>query len=271
MDQDKEDPRYFQSYSTSGIHEEMIKDSVRTKGYRQAMLGNKNLFRDKIVLDVGCGTGILSLFAADAGAKHVYAIDNSNVIDIATKIIENNNYSSKITLIKSRVEDAELPVASVDIIVSEWMGYCLLYESMLESVIFARDKWLVIFFLILAPKGLMFPDVASLFIAGIEDEDFRDQKVDWWVNVYGYNMSPMREIAISEPVVDVVQKDALVTAEGLVKRIDLSTVTAEDVRTLETDLTLCCKRQDFIHAMILFFNVQFTRCHKPIVISTSLY
>ena len=47
-----------------GIHEEMLKDSVRTRSYQQAIMGNAFLFKDKLVLDVGCGTGILSLFAA---------------------------------------------------------------------------------------------------------------------------------------------------------------------------------------------------------------
>lgn len=57
----------------------MLKDESRTKTYMNAILKNKHLFKDKIVLDVGCGTGILSIFAAKAGAKHVYAVDNSDI------------------------------------------------------------------------------------------------------------------------------------------------------------------------------------------------
>ena len=49
----------------------MLKDEVRTLTYRNSMYHNKHLFKDKVVLDVGCGTGILSMFAAKAGAKHV--------------------------------------------------------------------------------------------------------------------------------------------------------------------------------------------------------
>ena len=54
----------------------MLKDEVRTLTYRNAMYHNKHLFRGKVVLDVGCGTGILSMFAVKAGAKHVYGVQN---------------------------------------------------------------------------------------------------------------------------------------------------------------------------------------------------
>jgi len=53
-----------------------------------------------------------------------------------------NGLSDKITIIKAKVEEATLPVDNVDIIISEWMGYFLLYESMLDTVLYARDKWL---------------------------------------------------------------------------------------------------------------------------------
>lgn len=58
----------------TGIHEEMLKDEVRTLTYRKSMWDNKHLFKDKVVLDVGCGTGILSMFAAKAGAKQVIGV-----------------------------------------------------------------------------------------------------------------------------------------------------------------------------------------------------
>jgi protein arginine N-methyltransferase 1 len=68
------------------------------------------------------------------------------------------------------MEDVELPVKQVDIIISEWMGYFLLYESMLDTVLVARDRYL-------APGGLIFPDQATLYVAGLEDADYKDEKI----------------------------------------------------------------------------------------------
>jgi type I protein arginine methyltransferase len=131
---------YFNSYAHFSIHEEMIKDKVRTGCYRLAMLSNPHLFQNKVVLDIGCGTGILSLFAVKAGAAHVYAIECSEIIHVAEKIVLENHLEHKITFIKGKAEEISLPVDKVDIIISEWMGYMLLYESMLDTVIYMRDK-----------------------------------------------------------------------------------------------------------------------------------
>ena len=81
----------------------------------------KSLLRRPVNADVGCGTGILSLFAARAGAKKVYAVECSNIVDQARMIVERNGYSEVIEVIRGKMEDIELPVLKVDIIVSEWM------------------------------------------------------------------------------------------------------------------------------------------------------
>jgi len=251
---------YFDSYAHFGIHEEMLKDEVRTMTYRNSMYNNKHLFKDKIVLDVGCGTGILSMFAKKSGAKHVYGIDMSSIIDHAKEIVKANGFENDITLIKGKVEEVTLPVEKVDIIISEWMGYCLLYESMLDTVIWARDKWL-------AEGGLLFPDKASLYICAIEDKEYKDEKINWWDSVYGFDMSAIRDVALSEPLVDVVEPKQVVSDSCLVKEFDLNTVTVEQL-SFDAPWEIHCRRNDYVHAFVTYFTVEFSACHKRTGFST---
>ncbi|KAI3744095.1 hypothetical protein L1987_57170 [Smallanthus sonchifolius] len=134
------DKAYFQSYSHVGIHEEMIKDRVRTETYKTAILQHQSHIEGKVVVDVGCGTGILSIFCAQAGAKRVYAVDASEIA----------------------LQDVQID-EEVDVIISEWMGYMLLYESMLGSVIIARDRWLRLGGLILPSNAVVYL-ISLLFI-----------------------------------------------------------------------------------------------------------
>ena len=75
----------------------MLKDTVRTDGYRDFIYNNKHLFAGKVVLDVGCGTGILSMFCAKAGAKAVIAVDNSGIIYKAKENVVGNGLGDIIT------------------------------------------------------------------------------------------------------------------------------------------------------------------------------
>ncbi|KAG7214916.1 hypothetical protein INR49_005191, partial [Caranx melampygus] len=242
---------YFDSYAHFGIHEEMLKDEVRTLTYRNSMYHNKHVFKDKIVLDVGSGTGILSMFAAKAGAKHVYGIECSSISEYSERIIKSNHLDSVITIFRGKVEEVELPVEKVDIIISEWMGYCLFYESMLNTVIFARDKWL-------KPGGLMFPDRASLYVVAIEDRQYKDFKIHWWENVYGFDMTCIRNVAMKEPLVDVVDPK---------QEVDIYTVKTEDL-SFTSAFCLQIQRNDYIHALVTYFNIEFTKCHKKTGFST---
>jgi len=252
---------YFDSYAHFGIHEEMLKDEVRTLTYRNSIWHNKHLFKGKVVLDVGCGTGILSMFAAKAGASKVIGVDMSGIVESAKKIIEANGLSDKIEIIRGKVEEITLPVEKVDVIISEWMGYCLFYESMLDTVIYARDKWL-------APGGLMFPDKATLYVCAIEDRQYKDDKINWWDDVYGFDMSAIRKVALTEPLVDVVDRNQVVSNNCLVREIDIQTITKEDI-PFESPFHLTVRRNDYVQALVTFFNIEFTHCHKRVGFSTA--
>ena len=254
---------YFGSYSSFHIHEEMLKDTVRTRSYQRAIQDNPEDFKDKIVMDIGAGTGILSIFAAKAGAKHVYAIEYAEIAIFAKEIIKQNGLEDKITVIKGKMEEIELPVDKVDIIISEWMGYFLLYESMLDSVLYARDKYL-------RKGGKMLPDRAELYIAALEDSVYKEQKKSFWNDVYGVNMSCLTPTVMREPLVDQVDSNMIMSSESKILSLDLVNCKKEDVEfTAKYELRMLYN--DRVHGLIAWFDTPFSNLTRPVMLSTSPY
>jgi predicted RNA methylase len=121
------------------IHEEMIADTVRTEAFRKAI---HEMVSRRVVIDVGAGTGILSIYAVEAGAKHVYAIEASNIVKVCRDRIHSRGLQNQIEIMHSRAEDVTWLQHQADVIVSEWIGYFLLFERMLPSVLAIRDRHL---------------------------------------------------------------------------------------------------------------------------------
>ena len=160
--------QYFTAYDDVSVHRLMVRDAARTEAYRRAVLENSHLFKDKVVMDVGAGTGVLSLFAKQAGAKKVYAVEASGMTAVLKEIVELNDEEGVIEVVEGRAEEVDIGNAKVDIMISEWMGFYLLHESMLDSVILARDKHL-------DEDGIMFPSHATIYAAPVQ--------MDEWVQV----------------------------------------------------------------------------------------
>ncbi|XP_012269948.2 protein arginine N-methyltransferase 3 isoform X2 [Athalia rosae] len=216
------DEGYFNTYSHFAIHHEMLTDKVRTESYRDALLTNSNMFNNCVMLDVGCGTGILSMFAAKSGCRQVISVDQSDIIYHAMDIVRENNLADVITLKKGRLEDIDLPVDKVDAIVSEWMGYFLLFEGMLDTIIFARDNYLV-------PGGKLLPNLCNISIVGSGDTNRYIDLVDYWSNVYGFKMSCMKPEVVREPSIEVSHVQDLITNACELQSFDLYKVTTECV------------------------------------------
>ncbi|KAI7863208.1 S-adenosyl-L-methionine-dependent methyltransferase [Spinellus fusiger] len=152
------DVQYFGYYAMLQHQQNMLQDTVRTSTYQSAILVNRSkCFQDKLVMDVGAGSGILSFFAAQAGAKTVYAVEASEMANKMKKLVEsagkngkNAFLKDKIQVINAKIEEPGLPIPQVDTIVSEPIGVLLFHERMLESYIHARDHYL-------KPGGAMFP------------------------------------------------------------------------------------------------------------------
>lgn len=244
------DQGYFESYSFNSIHETMLKDKVRTDAYRDFIYDNKSIFQGKTVLDVGCGTGILSMFCAKAGAKSVIAVDNSDIVSAAREIIKANKLDDKILCLKGKIEEVQLPVNNVDIIVSEWMGYCLLYESMLDSVIYARDKYL-------APGGLMVPSHATLEVGILADSDVRETHIDFWNDVYGFDMRSMVARTREECLIKSIESTDISGKGTTFRAFDLHTTTVQDL-DFEADFTTESRPESVkLDGFVIWFDIFF--------------
>ncbi|KAK3315249.1 S-adenosyl-L-methionine-dependent methyltransferase [Apodospora peruviana] len=214
---------YFESYAHNDIHEVMLKDAVRTDAYRDFIYNNKDLFAGKVVLDIGCGTGILSMFCAKAGAKQVIAVDNSDIINKARENIFNNGLDKTITLLKGKMEEVILPVKQVDIIVSEWMGYALLYEAMMPSVIYARDRYLD------PVNGLLVPSHANIWLAPVSDQEYLADHITYWRDVYGFDMKAMQDGIFADARPQISPARTVCGTPSAFRFLDLHTIKAEDL------------------------------------------
>lgn len=192
------------------------------------------------------------MFCARAGAKLVIAVDKS---DIMTKAIENifhNGLQDKITCIKGAMEEVVLPVDQVDIIVSEWMGYFLLYEAMLPSVLYARDKYL-------KPDGLMVPSSMSMWVAPVADEEFVSDHVSFWRDVYGFDMKTMQEGIYDEARVEVMPAKSVCGTPFPFKTLDLYKVTKADLSFKVKWETVLQRNIDQLDGLLIWFDNFFAR------------
>jgi type I protein arginine methyltransferase len=259
---------YFCSYAQLYHQKQMLADHNRMAAYHSAILGNQDVFRDKVVMDIGTGSGILAVWAAQAGARRVYAIEYTDMAQHARQVMKANGVDHIVTVIQGAVEDVVLPVEAdnlevvpsdvdgsqlcVDIIVSEWMGYFLLRESMLDSIIRARDKFLK------PATGLMFPSHTTMYLAPISDEEERklacneyaSAMSDWQDfqhttnTVYGVDMSVLehefdreqKEYYLLSSRWTELHSDAILSDPQIIKEYDMMTCTLEDARgVLESD------------------------------------
>ena len=151
-------------YAEFEVHRTMIRDRVRTEAFRRAI--NSVVRPGDIVLDVGAGSGILSVFAARAGAAAVYAVERTSIAVLAEQLAAANQVAETVTVIHGEVMDIELP-EHVDVIVSEWLGGFGIDEGMLAPVIAARDRWL-------KPSGVMIPRTVTAWTALVHDRYLAD-------------------------------------------------------------------------------------------------
>ena len=203
------------------------------------------------------------MFCAKAGAKKVLAVDNSAIIEKARQNVAENGLSDKITCIFGRMEDVKLPVDEVDIIISEWMGYCLLYEAMLPSVLWARDRYL-------KPDGLLVPGVATIWAAPVSDEEYITDHVSFWKDVYGFSMNTMQEGIYDEALVETMPENAVCGTPFPLAQLQLHDVRTEDLNFTSKWSTTLTRDIGNLDGFLVWFDIFFTSSKNEAVSPISL-
>lgn len=244
--------------------EVILKDNNVLDVYYDVIRQNAHLFKNKTVLDLHCGLGLLSLFCAKfGGAKHIYAVDETNIVEQSRKIAEDNNFEDKITFYQGKVEEIKLPVDKVDIIICQSaFGPCLFHKSKVADVIYARDRWL-------APKGLIFPDQAVLYLDAIADKEMFEEKVAYFEDVEGFDMSCVKSIVSQNAIQDICYANTMLNEEpAVLRKVDLFKLQKQDLSfTVPFDIHFT--ESDYCYGFVAHFDVIFTKSHKTYTISTS--
>eukprot|EP00672_Neobodo_designis_P013774 CAMPEP_0174854828 /NCGR_PEP_ID=MMETSP1114-20130205/31972_1 /TAXON_ID=312471 /ORGANISM="Neobodo designis, Strain CCAP 1951/1" /LENGTH=357 /DNA_ID=CAMNT_0016089539 /DNA_START=37 /DNA_END=1107 /DNA_ORIENTATION=- len=243
--------QYFDSYGTDvRVTKAMLNDKPRMAFYRDAI--NAANVKGKVVVDVGAGTGILSLLAARAGARRVIAIEASVMATTMRHIVhaQGGKYADVIRVVEAAAETVSRrsleeaghlePGDRVDFVVSEWMGFYLLHENMLPSVIRVRDA--------LAWRGVdgdadqtpqMIPSRAVIHAAPVDLGPMLEEEC-WrhWRDVEGFDMSAlarMEEAVLlsANPCVHVLPPACVLHEPFVVRDLDLDTVSVADLAHIE--------------------------------------
>ena len=174
-------------YSISG-HASMLRDRVRMAAYEEALW--RSVRPGCVVLDLGAGTGILSLLACRCGARRVYAVEPADIIQVAREIAAANGLTDRIVFHQEYSTKLSLPEPA-DVIIADLRGVLPLFQHNLPALADARRRHLL-------AGGVLIPRRDVLWAAVVEcPEVYRRHVTVWNENAGGFNFDAARRLAVN--------------------------------------------------------------------------
>ena len=210
-------------------HGRMLADSARVQGFAQAIAAVVR--PGDVVADIGCGTGILSLLACRAGARHVYAIEVGPIGRMAERVVSRNGLADRITIIKGLSTEVRLP-EKVDVIISETVGNAAFDEGILGFLADARERFL-------APGGRVVPRALTLRVVPVRDAPLHERIVGAWEHtVVGFDLSPVLEFAAQQLHFVTLKREQVAAESQCVASVDLARGAAQPFIAGELEIEL---------------------------------
>ncbi len=177
-------PMFFGGFGRVDVHRRMLQDAVRVDTYAAAI--QAAVKPGMVVVDAGTGSGVLAVMAAKAGAT-VYAIDNTDVLDIAKEVVAASGVADKVTLIRGDFSTVEIPQPA-DIVITETFGALALAEGAARDLQAGCERWL-------KPGGRVLPGTVDLWFAPIGSQDVFARSVEVFDIKHGVDLRPLRRLA----------------------------------------------------------------------------
>ncbi|HLW97196.1 MAG TPA: 50S ribosomal protein L11 methyltransferase [Candidatus Acidoferrales bacterium] len=228
-------------YSLEG-YADMLADKVRHNAMCRAM--RQIVKPGSVVLEIGTGPGFFAILACQAGASRVFAIESSDVIQVAREIAVANNFSDRIVFFEGFSTKVTLP-ERVDIVFSDLRGILPLFAQNIPSIIDARERFL-------KPQGVLSPRKDTILVAVVDLPKVYSRMVDSWEqSAPEQNLSPARRRAVNCMKRARATPDQLLSEPRLWVTLDYSTIASPDARG-EVQWTV--KRSGTGHGLLAWFD-----------------
>lgn len=222
----------------------MLTDQVRTDTYRKAIL--QSVKSGDVVVDLGCGSGVLTFFACQAGARKVFAIESEEVIEMAKQVCRQNGFQDRVVFLNDLSYCVELPERA-DVLLTETMGTFGLDEGLLGSMIDGRIRFL-------KERGTLIPQSLELFMVPVELPGFYQHMVDFWASGrYGVDFSPVRRFAANNFHPLKLDEETFLSNPLSLVRIPFSTAVTSD---MESEVSFYATRRGRMHGLAGWFAVE---------------
>jgi len=234
-------PRTPGLFSSLNVQKNMLQDKVRNRAFKEAIF--RNVKKGDVVIDLGTGTGILAIWAAQAGARKVYAIEETDVADVAEAVIKDNGFQDIITVLNANSSEVTLPEPA-DVLIAELVGHFLFEEGIVEAIAGVREA-------MLKPGARIIPTAGSVYVAPAElNGEFNE--VSFWDSWEDPTLSAVRRIAANSAYVETVSSNAFVAPPSKLFEIDFRTA---EIRWLDGDSSFMIARECSLDAIVGWFTL----------------